>query len=156
MPHIPTPPKTPPTQQAPSFRHGLPEPSHREVNLQHYKSTRPSTVVFGPLPSMALDSASPWRNDGDLSFRHGLPEPSHREVNLQHYKRTRPSTVVFGPLPSMALDSRIPAGMTECLANPVNAAYSTPSFRHGLPEPSHREVNLRPGKDARPSIEATG
>ena len=34
----------------------------------------------------------------------------------------------------MALDSRIPAGMTAGL-----------SFRHGLLEPSHREVNLRVG-----------
>ncbi|MEI7869305.1 MAG: hypothetical protein WCI11_15565 [Candidatus Methylumidiphilus sp.] len=28
------------------------------------------------------------------------------------------------------------------LSQSLNAAYSTPSFRHGLPEPSHREVNI--------------
>ncbi|MEI7869303.1 MAG: hypothetical protein WCI11_15555 [Candidatus Methylumidiphilus sp.] len=67
----------------PLFRHGLPEPSHREVNLR-----------VGALPKSYIHPAAsypPWHwippvhggMTADLSFRHGLPEPSQREVKLR-------------------------------------------------------------------------
>ena len=50
----------------PSFRHGLAESSHREVKGRLTKGVECAPLM--PLliprqPSLALDSASPWRND---------------------------------------------------------------------------------------------
>ncbi|MGZ8190061.1 MAG: hypothetical protein ACXWTS_02400 [Methylococcaceae bacterium] len=39
-----------------SFRQGLPESSHRDVNLWVYTSAQSSTCAAAKLPSMALDS----------------------------------------------------------------------------------------------------
>ncbi|MEI7868432.1 MAG: hypothetical protein WCI11_11100 [Candidatus Methylumidiphilus sp.] len=44
----------------------MPESSHREVNLWVGASPESSTCASGKLPSMALDSGSPCRNDGPL------------------------------------------------------------------------------------------
>ncbi|MEI7868433.1 MAG: hypothetical protein WCI11_11105 [Candidatus Methylumidiphilus sp.] len=48
----------------PSFRHGLPESSHKDVNLWVGASPESSTCASGKLPSMALDSGILSRNDG--------------------------------------------------------------------------------------------
>ncbi|MEI7868341.1 MAG: hypothetical protein WCI11_10645 [Candidatus Methylumidiphilus sp.] len=50
--------------RGPSFRHGLPESSHKDVNLGAGNLPESSTCASGKLPSMALDSGSPCRNDG--------------------------------------------------------------------------------------------
>ncbi|MCX7109515.1 MAG: hypothetical protein NTX45_05165, partial [Proteobacteria bacterium] len=42
--------------RGPSFRHGLPESSHKDVNLGAGNFTKSGTCASGKLPSMALDS----------------------------------------------------------------------------------------------------
>jgi len=42
--------------RGPSFRHGLPESSHKDVKLRAGTLPKSSTCASGKLPSMALDS----------------------------------------------------------------------------------------------------
>ncbi|MEI7868375.1 MAG: hypothetical protein WCI11_10815 [Candidatus Methylumidiphilus sp.] len=50
--------------RGPSFRHGLPESSHREVNLGVAIKPFSSTYATDNLPSMDAGFRHPCRNDG--------------------------------------------------------------------------------------------
>ncbi|MEI7867832.1 MAG: hypothetical protein WCI11_08060 [Candidatus Methylumidiphilus sp.] len=49
--------------RGPSFRHGLPESSHKDVNLGVAIKPFSNTYATDMSPSMALDSGAPCRND---------------------------------------------------------------------------------------------
>ena len=66
-----------------SFRHGLPESSHRDVNIAIHGTGFPirdfgNDGVYVKREMFMV--REPWNKD--MSFRHGLPESSHRDVNV--------------------------------------------------------------------------
>jgi len=50
--------------RGPSFRHGLPESSHKDVNLGAGNLPESSTCASGKLPSLGSGFRHPCRNDG--------------------------------------------------------------------------------------------
>ena len=73
-----------PRVSMPSFRHGLAESSHREVKGR--LSTGVECAPLMPLliprqPSLALDSAHPWRND-EVDDGGSVCIPKNKEISL--------------------------------------------------------------------------
>ena len=55
--------------QSPSFRQGLPESSHRDVNLGADREPKSNIYVTNQLPSMALDSGIHAGMTGGVDYR---------------------------------------------------------------------------------------
>ncbi len=96
-----------------SFRQGLPESSHREVNLPAENYLRSNAVATGKLPSMALDSGIPAGMTSSSGFDCVLGNPPWERVKLQEKEFFAERNQDIANAPSAAIRKRLIAQLKQ-------------------------------------------